>query len=302
MIPYTHENISCSSNSDIFFRIDDRGREYVTPHWHNSLEILYILEGCQEVSTEQKKGHILQAGDFFVINSREIHSTQSREHCRCMVLQILYPFLKRYIPDIDRIRFRFPASKEPNVYPEEYETIRNCLSAACRLWPISSTTQNLRFHSLIFHILYELTTFFQVDISPAEKESSAKYMNRLGHITSYVRDHYAEDITLDQISREVSLNPDYFTRFFKKYMGMTFLDYVNSIRLEHIARDLLDTDLSIQNLLEKHGFTNYKLFMKMYKNRFNCTPGEMRRNSQYAGSRPESESGSNTASHPYTPG
>ena len=70
-------------------------------------------------------------------------------------------------------------------------------------------------------------------------------------------------------------------------MGMTFLDYVNSIRLEHIARDLLDTDLSIQDLLEKHGFTNYKLFMKMYKKTVSTAPpGEMRRNSQYAGLRP----------------
>ena len=286
MIPYTHENISCNSNSDVIFRIDDRGREYVTPHWHNSLEILYILEGSQEVSTEQQPGRVLRAGEYLIINSREIHSIQSREHCRCMVLQILYPFLRRYLLDIDRIRFRLPASREPGRHPEEYENIRNCLEDICRLWPLSSSAAGLRFHSLIFQLLYELVTFFRVDVSPAEKESSAKYISRLGHITSYVREHYAEDITLDQIAGEVSLNPDYFTRFFKKYMGMTFLDYVNSIRLEHIARDLLDTDLSIQDLLEKHGFTNYKLFMKMYKNRFNCTPGEMRRNSQYAGLRP----------------
>ena len=106
-------------------------------------------------------------------------------------------------------------------------------------------------------------------------------MQRLGHITSYVKEHYAEDITLNQIANEVSLNPDYFTRFFKKYMGMTFLDYVNSIRLEHIARDIVETDLSVQELLQLHGFTNYKLFMKMYKEQFNCTPGEMRKSENH---------------------
>ena len=283
MIPYTYENISYNSNTDIIFRIDDRCREYVTPHWHNSLEILYILEGSQEVSTERRPGQILRADEFLVINSREIHSTRSREHCRCMVLQILYPFLKKYVPDIDRIRFCLPDNGEPR--PVACENIRKNLRKIADLWPLSSSADNLRFHGLIFQILCELVRSFRTDISPAEKESSAKYISRLGHITSYVREHYAEDITLDQIAGEVSLNPDYFTRFFKKYMGMTFLDYVNSVRLEHIARDLLDTDLSIQNLLEKHGFTNYKLFMKMYKSRFNCTPGEMRRNSQVASAR-----------------
>ena len=42
-------------------------------------------------------------------------------------------------------------------------------------------------------------------------------------------------------------------------MGMTFLDYVNSVRMEHVVRDLQRTDLSVQKLLEIHGFTNYKL-------------------------------------------
>ena len=54
---------------------------------------------------------------------------------------------------------------------------------------------------------------------------------------------------------------------------MTFLDYVNSVRMEHVVRDLQRTDLSVQKLLEIHGFTNYKLFMKMYKSRFESTPG-----------------------------
>ena len=91
------------------------------------------------------------------------------------------------------------------------------------------------------------------------------------------KEHYTEEISLQEIARLVSLNPDYFTRFFKKYMGMTFLDYVNSVRMEHVVRDLQRTDLSVQKLLEIHGFTNYKLFMKMYKSRFESTPGKMRR-------------------------
>ena len=87
-------------------------------------------------------------------------------------------------------------------------------------------------------------------------------MERLGMITSYVKEHYTEEISLQEIARLVSLNPDYFTRFFKKYMGMTFLDYVNSVRMEHVVRDLQRTDLSVQKLLVILGFSNFKLFMK----------------------------------------
>ena len=64
-------------------------------------------------------------------------------------------------------------------------------------------------------------------------------MERLGMITSYVKEHYMEEICCRRSHGWVSLNPDYFTRFFKKYMGMTFLDYVNSVRMEHVKSERL---------------------------------------------------------------
>ena len=277
MLTYRHENITYHSDIDIRFHINDYYRTYTAPHWHNSLEILYILEGKEEWCLGENHHHIIESGDFLVINSREIHSMQMQDSAREMLIQIPYPFLKRYIPDMDQIRFNFSGLSQSPQKQEEYQHIREYLHTISELYPLQSSIYVLRFHSLIFELLFHFLNFFREEISPTEKESTVKYMQRLGHITSYVKEHYAEDITLNQIANEVSLNPDYFTRFFKKYMGMTFLDYVNSIRLERIARDVLETDLSVQELLELHGFTNYKLFMKMYKAQFNCTPGEMRK-------------------------
>lgn len=285
MLSYIHETINYHSDTDIMFKVQDYRRNYTPPHWHNSLEILYLLEGSQECFLGEDNHQILQPDDFLIINSREIHSVQIQDHSLEMLIQIPYPFLKRYIPNIDRIRFH--CTPDP-INPQsglEFQHIRAYLRSISQLYPLQSTADVLRFHSMVFELLFHLLTFFHEDISPEEKASSAKYLQRLGHITAYVQEHYAEDISLNQIAAEVSLNPDYFTRFFKKYMGMTFLDYVNSIRLEHISRDLLETDLSIQQLMELHGFTNYKLFMKMYKTRFNCTPGEMRRHAKPAETR-----------------
>ena len=151
------------------------------------------------------------------------------------------------------------------------------LSALAELHPFRSPEETLEFYSRMYHLLAVLVKDFSVSVTSDKMEISEKYMERLGMITSYVKEHYTEEISLQEIARLVSLNPDYFTRFFKKYMGMTFLDYVNSVRMEHVVRDLQRTDLSVQKLLEIHGFTNYKLFMKMYKSRFESTPGKMRR-------------------------
>lgn len=277
MTSYTHENIHYDSDIDIKFRVQDFYRCYTALHWHNSMEILYILDGKEECFLDENRHYILQQGDFILINPREIHSTQMHEHSRELLLQFPYPFLKRYIPDIDNIRFNCTAFPGDTRRIQARQKIQECLHSISLLYPLDSSPYVLQFHSLIFELLFHFMQSFREDMTPLEKETSAKYMERLGRITSFVKEHYAEDISLNQIAGLVSLNPDYFTRFFKKYMGITFLDYVNSIRLEHVARDLLKTDLSVQDLLERHGFTNYKLFMKMYKSRFNCTPGEMRR-------------------------
>jgi len=62
-------------------------------------------------------------------------------------------------------------------------------------------------------------------------------------------------------------------------MGVTYLQYLNEIRLSHIYQDLITTELPIQEILELHGFTNYKLFRKVFSQKFQMTPSEVR-NSQ----------------------
>lgn len=279
-----HEDIKYQSDVDIIFRLCHSQSSFVARHWHNSLEIIYLTNGSMECRLGDHKKRTLAAGDFIVINSREIHSFGHREPTDYLLLQIPYVFLKKYIPSADHLRFGctpLDASQR-----EACRQMREILSSIAALCPLASAGMKLSFYSLVFGFLFHLYTSFREEISPSEEEKSAKYIKRLGMVVSYVKEHYAENITLGEISSVVSLNPDYFTRFFRKYMGMTFLDYVNSIRLEYIHIDLQETDLSLQQLLDLHGFTNYKLFMQLYKSRFGCTPSQMRQRARRESSDP----------------
>ena len=51
-------------------------------------------------------------------------------------------------------------------------------------------------------------------------------------------------------------------------METTYLEYLNSYRLSRIYRDLIATDLPVGTLAEKHGFTNDKLFHRLFRERF----------------------------------
>ena len=56
----------------------------------------------------------------------------------------------------------------------------------------------------------------------------------------------------------------------------TFSKYLNQIRLMHIYHDLCSTKENILDITEKHGFTNYKLFNKMFQETYGCKPRELR--------------------------
>ena len=100
---------------------------------------------------------------------------------------------------------------------------------------------------------------------------------RIRTIITYVSEHFREPITLDYISGELGLGKEYFCRFFKKHMGMSFLQYVNEVRASHIYQDLETTDTPIAELLEKNGFTNQKLFNRVFKQIYGCTPSAVRK-------------------------
>ena len=272
---YRYEAIKYPSKEDVFFNVLWHNRDYTAPHWHNGLEILYLLEGSEDCYLGEEECIRMKKGDFLVINSRVVHSVQCPRQCREMLIQIPYPMMKRFIPQIDGLEF---VCEKITGKKQRMDTflVESALSTLAELHPFQSPEETLEFYSQIYHLLAVLVKDFSVSVTSDKMEISEKYMERLGMITSYVNEHYMEEISLQEIARLVSLNPDYFTRFFKKYMGMTFLDYVNSVRMEHVVRDLQRTDLSVQKLLEIHGFTNYKLFMKMYKPGLS-TPGKMRR-------------------------
>ncbi|MCQ4833424.1 helix-turn-helix domain-containing protein, partial [Hungatella sp. SL.1.14] len=66
-------------------------------------------------------------------------------------------------------------------------------------------------------------------------------------------------------------------RLFKKYTGQTFLAYVNSVRTMNFYEDLLKSDESITQLMVQNGLTNYKVFMRIFKEMYGTTPQKIRK-------------------------
>ena len=104
-----------------------------------------------------------------------------------------------------------------------------------------------------------------------------KDLARLNIILKYLQENYKQNIALEDIAKLVHFQTNYFCRFFKKHMGVTFIEYQNQVKLAYVYRDLIKTKDSLSMILSRHGFNNYKLFRTLFKKHFGDTPMKVRK-------------------------
>lgn len=278
---YSHEQIQYQPETGMLFEIYDTDGFFNSKHWHNGLEIIYLIAGGMTLNISESN-YMLKPGGFIVVNSKTIHSVICREKGRHLLLQIPYEILEKSISNIDIIKFNCysaPAASDGNGnnagVRETLEKLKSLFEAP------RDDGYILMFNSLVYELLYKLVKGFKSSADPALKKKTDRNIQRLGVVLQYARQHYAENITLQDAAEAVALNREYFARFFKKYMGMTFMEYVFAIRLEHVYYDIANTDYTIGSIADKHGFChNYKLFVKKFKEQYGCSPGEVRKRSR----------------------
>ena len=282
-----HETVTVDPGIPVrCFTYEDAGI-LVPAHWHHSLEILLIESGGMTVTLNDARLS-LHAQDFVLINSGDLHSTNCPEHSRVRVLQIPYPFLKQNIPEYDRLRFRSGPCGAPGTdaaFRHLLRSLQGCRETDGLSAPsISSSARSLHFKSLLYELLSLCVSSYLLPEEEREQSLSDTERARLITVTDYVNAHYSEPVSLRGAAAAVALNPEYFCRFFKKNMGITFLEYVSQVRFSHVCQDILHTDQSVTDILSRHGFTNYKLFRRMFRETYGCTPSAKRREAASAAS------------------
>lgn len=267
-----HEQVKTDVALPVRFEIYFTEGELFPMHWHNSLEIIYILSGTMEVTVNDRLTRLL-SNDFIMINSREIHGTHCIGPTKVFLLQLPYRFLKDHIPEYDFVRFR--DSRGPFRFPGENK-LKPIFDQMTALYTDTSTEGRLRLTSLLYGLLSELVAGYMIRLTENDKIKSDKNFHRLSMLMDYTENHYNEQIGISDAANLLHLDESYFCRFFKKYMGQTFLEYINSIRLRHICEDMIQTDLPLMDILDKHGFLNYKVFSKLFKETYGMTPRQKR--------------------------
>jgi AraC-like DNA-binding protein len=283
---YKYELIKNDGNLPIkiiFHTSDDA--QLIPRHWHESIEISYVLSGKIDDIYIDGVHYTSHQGDIVLINSNAIHSFSvvRGKNRKAVTFFVLYDFLKTYYPDIDKIAFdcvSIGTNDEEKI--KKFNELRENLDSIIRVFSNlrGDSFAHIKIMGLSYELIYLLLKYFVVSKKSFGEIKTKKYLDRLTEITNYIMGNYNQDLSIDIISTKFNLSPEYLSRFFKKYMGMTIHNYINTVRLEKAYRDLMNTDRSITEIALEHGFPNEKSFNKVFKSFYNVTPNQYRKRSK----------------------
>ena len=97
-------------------------------------------------------------------------------------------------------------------------------------------------------------------------------------IVRYMQEHLSEEISLTVLAEEFHLSAQYISQLFRNEIGVNFLTYLTSIRMEQARKLLLSTSLSIAEISGKTGYSDYRVFTKVFKKIEGVTPSQYRQN------------------------
>ncbi|MCM3725776.1 helix-turn-helix domain-containing protein [Neobacillus cucumis] len=271
---FTYEIIEM--NKELPLHIFLNSVDYVTNHWHDSIEIIFVLKGKVSVSVNDKRFE-LNEKDVFLINANDIHAIGHQEENLLLTIQLPIPDLKESIKDVDSFVFSCKSFLYDEQHQAEFNELRSLL--AQMMWVINKEGEGyeLQIKSFYFQLIYLLIKNFKEETEKENKLSSQKHIERLLRITSYVKDNFKQQITLNELSQIEFLSVHYLSKFIQKHLGMPFSKYVDSIRLDHAVKDIVFTDIPLTQIALDNGFSSVKAFNRAFKEFYHQTPSEYRR-------------------------
>lgn len=96
-------------------------------------------------------------------------------------------------------------------------------------------------------------------------------------VRSVIDQNFDQPITINSLSDQVYLSPNYLRSIFKDKTGITIHDYLTRIRLDKATELLADGSLKIQDIAQRVGYESTSYFISLFLKNQGVTPNEYRK-------------------------
>lgn len=265
-------------NKRVVMLYDNEETEEYPIHWHNAAEIIIPLANNFSVNSGGEE-YVLKEKEILIIPPGELHSMPAQEGRR-----IIFQCDSSQLEDItilDSLMPVFGTSVHitPEMDKELYVVARKNILDIYADYYSNSAVADVRIYMNLLNILiavrkYQLKRSAVLTISA---DISSDDSIKLSYVMKYINQNFTEDLSLDRLAEIAGYSKYHFSRIFKKYNGVSFVQYISTKRIKMAEKLLVDPELSITEVAMRSGFASLTTFNRTFKMVKNCTPSEFKR-------------------------
>lgn len=262
-------------------------------HWHNEFEYGVVLTGSLDYYIDGKHIRVNQ-GDAIFINANSMHMATQVGNDNVIM------FTVSFLPSL------FIGGNSGTIFQKYFQPI---LQSSIKGFFIERKMKEGNQIVKLLHEIYELDCkqtegFELLYISLISqiwcitlryvKEHKQEFLpfqtdhrneRKAKDILSYIQEHYAEDICIEEIARHTCISRSECFRSFQRYVNKSPIAYLTEYRLSHAVNLLMETDKSITQIATECGFTNSSYFGKIFKKKYAVTPVQFKNSLSTVGMR-----------------
>lgn len=256
---------------------------YIKWHWHKELQFSYCLYDKVTFFIENQK-ITLEAGEGIMVNSNVLHQIKPYKNDNCLMFSIdLDPALiggnthslikKKYLnPILESSNLKFICLK-PDV--QWQKIILKYIKKVFSLWNEKTYGYELEIKNYLGILWLNIIRAVKEEIKDSVSTVSHD-KERVKLALQYIHEHYAENISLNNIAMSANISKSECCRSFKRILRVTPFEYLMEYRALKASELLLKSKKSISIIAFDVGFNGISYFGKVFKKYMNCTPSEYR--------------------------
>lgn len=234
-------------------------------HMHEEYSLAAILQGT-EITNCRGGDHTARPGDLLLINAEEVHSNQS-VGSEYRLIKVRVKTFQRLAHDLGEPALTAPYF--PELVVNDPLLFRRLLSLHLKLeQSISALEQESAFLSTMSLVLTRTNKDYRARRAGTKEGSEDVYVRR---VRDYLRSHYAENVSLTQLSSLTNLSSYYLLRVFHNRAGFPPHEYQTQVRIAH-ARKLIRNGTPLSQAALETGFFDQSHLTRNFKRIVGVTP------------------------------
>ena len=253
-------------------------------HWHNSFELIEVVEGRLYCNVDGSE-FLINKGNICIINRGRLHHIYTEDYnasmCRKKTI-IFNPdyFIKdqniyeKYIlPLLEKDAFAHIQFNIKKGIGLDINTLMKEIEALEDEKPIG---YELEEYSLIYKVIRYLYLAYQSSKQTIHTAYDANVQIQR-NMTSFIHEHFGSKIGLEDIAEAGQVSKSTCIRLFHKYTGKSPIDFLNNYRLQMSAEKLVTTSEQITEIAYACGFGQPSYFNRLFLKEYNMTPNQYRK-------------------------